>query len=350
MRDLISNFYFHIPFCKTICNYCGFTKQLKNKSEEEKYIAKLVRDIKTIDQEIETIYIGGGTPSSLELQHIKTLLDEFDTLTYKKDYEFTFECNPDDVTIELLELLSKSKINRISLGIQSFNDDELKFLGRRHDSKKALESIELIKKYYKNFSVDLMFGFKDQTKESFQNNIDMINKIKPPHVSLYNLIIKENTKFDIDKELNHEDDGVISLQEKFDELTNLEHYEIANYAIKGYESKHNCNIWKYKPYIGFGYGACSRFNNALWEQKGELVNYRQTKTDILYDLDHYLNIFMLGLRTSEGVDIKKHESAFKHYKNVINDNKKYFNISEKLISVKKEYWCYLNNILLLFMD
>ena len=350
MQDLIDNYYFHIPFCNSICYYCGFVKQLKNKSEEDKFIPKILNDIKSIKTKVKTIYIGGGTPSSLDNNHIQQMMDEFEKLSYQDNYEFTFECNPEDVNEELLKILSQSKVNRISIGIQSFDGNELKMLGRNHDDNKAIDAIELLQKYFDNISVDLMFGFKGQTKETFLKNIELIKKYKIKHVSLYNLIIKENTKFSIDDETNIENDEVIELQENFAELTGLHRYEIANYSIKGFESKHNLNTWDYGKYIGYGYGACSNFNGHLWEQQGELTNYKNTQTEKLYELDDYINTFMLGLRKTEGVDIIKHKDAYNHFKTVIEANMKYFDMSETHIWVKTKYLSYLNEVILIFMD
>ena len=188
--------YIHIPFCIKKCLYCDFYS-VTEKSLIKAYTDALIEEIKTHSGEkTETVYIGGGTPTSIGDELIRIVDAVNDTFVFEKDYEFTVEANPGAVRENLFIELYRRGVNRISLGIQSFNDNELKALGRIHTAEEAKSAVEMIKTAgFANYSVDLMFGIPHQTKESLQYSLDCINKLSPPHVSVYSLILEEGTPF-----------------------------------------------------------------------------------------------------------------------------------------------------------
>ena len=199
--------YIHIPFCIKKCLYCDFYS-VTEKSLIKAYTDALIEEIKTHSGEkTETVYIGGGTPTSIGDELIRIVDAVNDTFVFEKDYEFTVEANPGAVRENLFIELYRRGVNRISLGIQSFNDNELKALGRIHTAEEAKSAVEMIKTAgFTNYSVDLMFGIPHQTKESLQYSLDCINKLSPPHVSVYSLILEEGTPFyDMELPLPDED-------------------------------------------------------------------------------------------------------------------------------------------------
>ena len=312
--------YIHIPFCKSICSYCDFCKFLYVSSWASEYLRKLEEEIKkNYDNDlVKTIYIGGGTPSSLSKEELKYLFDIIRIFSKDKNYEMTFEVNVDDITEELLLFLVNSGVNRISVGIQSFNEICLKFMNRKHSKKDVKEKIKLVKKYFDNINVDFMFALPIENYVMFLADLREFIKLDVPHISTYSLIIEDNTVLSykgvnpIKEELDYKMYKKIcsSLRKK-----GYRHYEVSNFAKPGYESVHNLNYWNNSEYYGFGVGAHGYISLLRYENNRSFNDYLSGK----YRLKEFLiskredmeNEVILGLRKLDGINIKDFFDKFK---------------------------------------
>ena len=303
--------YIHIPFCLKKCLYCDFYS-ITDKSVIKAYTDALIDEIKSHKGEkTETVYIGGGTPTSIGDELLRVVDAVNETFVLADDYEFTVEANPGATDEKLFKSLFEKGVNRISLGVQSFNNDELKALGRIHTAEDATSAIEMIKSAgFTNFSIDLMFAIPGQTKESLLESLKKVKGINPPHVSVYSLILEEGTPFyDMDLDLPDEDTEREMYYLIAEELKNigLARYEISNYAQKGFESRHNSGYWEDCEYIGLGAGAHSYKGGQRYENASDVCLYINSvgrKINIV-DIDENerrLELFMLGLRMTDGVE------------------------------------------------
>lgn len=321
----MSGIYFHIPFCKQKCSYCDFysTKDANGIGELVKSeIKELILRKDYLKQDlVDTIYFGGGTPSLLGIYDINDLLN-----SVKRNYnvsdqcEITFETNPDDLTKEYLEGLFDCHVNRLSVGIQSFNDDILKYLGRRHDSRNLNFNIETAKKVgFSNISVDLIFGIPGMELATYLNSIDKVVQLDIQHISAYSLTIAEGTlfyKLRKENKLKEIDEEVLLVQ--FNSTIDIlsEHgfnqYEISNYAKDGYKSRHNCSYWEDVNYLGIGPSAHS-YNG--FSRQWNISNTRKYcsmldkdepffEVEFLTRKDKFNEYIITGLRTSNGVSRK----------------------------------------------
>lgn len=302
--------YIHIPFCIRKCLYCDFYS-VTDKSLFKAYTDALVKEIESIKGTVtDTVYIGGGTPTAIG-EYLLIIVDAVnENLILTETCEFTVEANPGTVNINILKELRKKGVNRISLGAQSFNDNELSSLGRIHNAQEIFESVDAIKKSgYENFSLDLMLATPGQTMESLGYSIDCIEKINPPHVSAYSLIVEEETPFyDMELQLPDEDTErqmYYFAEERFKAL-GLYRYEISNFARPGFESRHNSGYWQDKEYIGLGAGAHSYFGGARYCNASDIKRYilgegRKEDYTLISEKERKLELFMLGLRMTEGV-------------------------------------------------
>lgn len=303
--------YIHIPFCVKKCLYCDFYS-ITDSSLKKDYTKALTDEIFEKRGVVsDTVYIGGGTPTSLgeELFLIVEAVRENFKLT--NDCEFTVEANPGTVDEALLSGLKKRGVNRISLGAQSFNDNELKALGRIHTAKDIFKSCEMIcGAGFENFNLDLMLALPFQTKDSLSYSLDCIQKINPPHVSAYSLIVEEGTPFyDMELSLPDEDterEMYYMAQERLKE-NNLLRYEISNFAKPGYESRHNSGYWTGKEYIGIGAGAHSYLNGVRFSNEADIARYilgkgRAFESIVESEKEQQLDRFLLGLRMTNGVE------------------------------------------------
>lgn len=321
--------YIHIPFCKQKCFYCDFPSFAGKEELREDYINALVKDIKNKckDYLIKTIFIGGGTPSYLEVNEIEKLLDAVNELNLKDDLEFSMECNPGTLKKEKLEVMKKGRINRISFGLQSCDNKLLKQIGRIHTFEEFLQNYNLAREVgFDNINVDLMYGLPNQSVENLKDTLEKICKIKPEHISAYSLIIEENTAFytlyERDKLiLPSEDDEreMDALTKKILTENGYNQYEISNYSLKGKECEHNKVYWTLGEYIGIG-TACSSYidgyrleniNNIKEYIKknnlGEEVVIEKHKNSIKDDMEEF--VFM-GLRMRVGIDIDSFKNKF----------------------------------------
>mgnify|MGYP003306862649 CR=1 FL=1 len=230
---MIESLYIHIPFCDSICSYCSFKKQIYNEEQSKKYILNLLKDLERIPKcSLKTIYIGGGTPSSLADNEFEILLSCLKPLL-KEDYEFTIESNPENLTINKARLFNKYGVNRVSIGVQTFNDKFLKILGRKHNLNDITNAVNnLLINNINNISFDLIYGLPFQTLEDFLSDIKKLNNFPLTHISLYSLTIDENTIFN---NLKYEEADEDLLRDMSDEATKI----LSEYGFNKYELVHN---------------------------------------------------------------------------------------------------------------
>lgn len=357
--------YIHIPFCHSICTYCDFCKLYYNKAFINSYLTSLSNEIKKTykGEELTTIYIGGGTPSSLDIEELEQLFDILKILNKNQIEEYTIECNIEDLSVEKLELFKRNGINRLSIGVQSFNDRILKILGRNHNKKIVFEKIETAKKCgFDNINIDLIYGIDGQTLDDLKEDIGLFLELNIPHVSLYSLIIEPHTRLyvdsfkEIDEDLNAEMYDYIKQALK---NNTYNHYEISNYAYAGYESKHNLIYWHNEHYYGFGLGASSYVNDKRYDNTRNIKTYCSGKyvveEHILNKRETMENEMILGLRLREGVNKEK---FYRKYNERLED---VFKIDELLHDghlIDKDNFLYIpddkvfisNSILLSFLD
>ncbi len=306
--------YIHIPFCQNICSYCDFCKVLMHGPWVTKYLNALVNEIKDKyhDELIKTIYIGGGTPSALSEKDLKYLFDIIGKLKLADQVEFTFECNVNDLTENLLKLLSNYPVNRLSIGVQSFNSKKLAFMERNHTFKDVSEKLALVRQYhFNNINLDLIYGIPGETIKDLKKDLRLFLKLKPEHISTYSLIVEDNTKIGIA--------GVNPISEDLDRqmydticrklaTKKYLHYEVSNFAKKGYAAKHNLNYWHNLEYYGFGVGAHGYTFGVRYENTRSLTDYFQgkyvLKEEMLSKATIMENELLLGLRKSEGINLK----------------------------------------------
>lgn len=336
--------YIHIPFCIRKCLYCDFVSYVDKNDIQEKYINSLKKEIKywldkNPDTKIETIYIGGGTPSCINEKYIKEILE---LINPKKDVSITIEVNPGTVTKNKLELYKKSGINRLSIGLQSTENELLKMLGRIHTYEVFLNTYNMARNVgFDNINVDLMLGIPKQTIKHLKNSLEKIVLLNPEHISVYSLILEQNTMLEklIQKgELELPDEeterNMYWYVKSFLELNNYIHYEISNFAKKGYEAKHNIDCWKQKSYKGFGVSACSYIENKRFGNISDIYKYIQNIENGDYEKNIELQevqnkngkmkeYMLLGLRMIKGISISEFKQKFNEnpimiYKNSLN--------------------------------
>ena len=353
--------YIHIPFCKTICSYCDFCKMYYNEELADIYLLELENEINKNykGETLKTIYIGGGTPSSLNLKQLNKLLNIIKIFKLEKDYEFTVECNIENITKEKLELLHKNKVNRLSIGIQTFNEKYLKFLNRNHTKEEIIKKINLAKNIgFKNINIDLMYAFPNETLEELESDIDEFLKLDIEHISTYSLIIEPHTKLYIDKIENIDEDLDRKMYDLIcKKLNKYNHYEISNFGKEGFESIHNLTYWNNENYYGFGLGASGYIGNIRYDNTKNINEYLKgnyiKNKEILTKNIEIENEFILGLRKIKGIDIekfnKKYDNIFKYdvVKRLLKENK--LVKDDKNIFINKEYIYTSNNILIEFI-
>lgn len=327
--------YIHIPFCNTICSYCDFCKFLKNTEWLDKYLTELNKEISSTykGEVLDTLYIGGGTPSSLDINELNRLFDILKVFRLNEIYEFTFECNIENITEELLISLKNNKVNRISIGVETFNNKYLKYLNRHHTKNSAINTINLVKKYFDNINVDLMYAIPGETLKELESDIDILLSLDIPHISTYSLIIEENTKLYIDKTKYIDDELDCDMYNLIiNKLKDYNHYEVSNFSKLGYESKHNLTYWNNDEYYGFGCGASGYIDNIRYDNTRSITSYIKGKylleSNKLSKKERISNEFILGLRKMSGIN----KNTFKSKYNI---DIKSINIVNKLLSENK---------------
>lgn len=332
--------YIHIPFCVSRCIYCGFYS-CTNMAMRKRYINALLQEIDMRSNDlyklcspseictIDTIYIGGGTPSVLLPEDLEQILKKINSTFVCETREVTVEVNPDDVTFDFISSLKSFGVNRISLGIQTFNDDRLKFIRRRHTASQACDAVETIRcAGISNVSIDLMFGFPDETCVEWQRDIEITLSLNPSHISAYCLMYEEGTQlynmYKSGKLKPVDEDNYLKMYTMLvDGLysNGYEHYEISNFAKSGCRSIHNSSYWHDIPYLGFGASAHSYlYETRSWNiddikkyvyaiEHGMLPSESET-----IDADtHYNDLITTALRTSDGLDLSSIAPKYKIY-------------------------------------
>lgn len=317
---MIKAVYVHIPFCNKICSYCDFCKVLYNEKLVDQYLDALEREIKSkyLGDYITTIYIGGGTPSSLSIKQLIRLFEILDNLNKEKLEEFTIEANFESTTKEKLELFKKKGINRISFGLETTNKKHLEFLNRDFDKEHVIDIVKSAKKIgINNINIDLIYALKDQSKFELKKDLDFIIDLDIEHISTYSLIIEDNTLLGVLKTKNISDELDLEMYKficKYLKKFNFKHYEISNFCKEGYESKHNTVYWKNLEYYGFGLGASSYIGNKRITNTRSFKKYFEGEYDFIVEEVNYKDLMeyeiMLGLRLSEGIDKDKFYNIF----------------------------------------
>ena len=329
MKEL--GIYVHIPFCKQKCSYCDFISYCDKNDLIEKYIKALKQEIKNSsvnEYEISTIYIGGGTPSYIESKYISEILKTIkQKYNISRNVEITIEVNPGTATKEKLRDYVEAGINRISIGLQSCNNNLLKMIGRIHTYEEFLSTYKLAREVgFKNINVDLMIGLPNQTLDDVKKSLEEISKLNPEHISVYSLIVEEGTP--IEKKIA---DGQLKLPneelereeywevKKFLESLGYKHYEISNFAKTGYESKHNLNCWEQKEYLGFGAAAHSYMKKTRYSNTENIEKYinqemQSEQLHIVHEVqkeeEQKKEYMLLGLRKIDGVQISSFKNKF----------------------------------------
>ncbi len=353
--------YFHTPFCVKKCKYCDFSS-FENKDEFiMRYFsaanAEIEEKAKRYGREkVESIYFGGGTPTAIETKYIvKTLEKIKESFEIADNAEITVEANPETFDEEKLIMLKKAGFNRISIGVQSFFDDDLKKLGRIHSGKKAEDSVKTAKKYFDNVSIDLMLGLENQSEKRVKENLDKAINLNVSHISAYMLIIEDGTKL---KKLVEEGEYIPLSDDESAEVYDFAvdylekngymRYEVSNFAKNGKRSQHNFGYWQMKNYIGIGLSAHSLFGNKRFYNTSNLFDYidnpeNELLEEEMSEKDFEEEYIMLALRTSDGVNLKDFEKRFnksflREKEEKIKKIEKFLDITNDKVAIKSEYF------------
>lgn len=325
--------YVHIPFCESKCNYCNFVSFKTDDETKEQYVLMLIKEMEMYKEKlkncvIDTIFVGGGTPSCLRPKSIKNILNFItNNFNVESDAEITIECNPNSVTAEKLSEYKLAGVNRLSIGLQAYNNKLLKLIGRIHTIDHFDNAIKLAKQYgFENINVDLLLGLPKQKLYDIAFELKHLIKLKVPHISCYGLIVEDNTK--LSEDLNNKvyslpsDEKAVKMYDytlSFLKKHKIERYEVSNFAKQGYESKHNLKYWTMQEYVGFGLSAHSFFDGERWENVSKLGDYFDmvenkkmpvkeiSKEDIQSLKEEYI---MTGLRKQSGISLDEYERFF----------------------------------------
>lgn len=339
----MAGLYIHIPFCKSRCIYCGFYSTTVL-SMRKAYVKSLCREMEmrgrnVLFHQLSTIYIGGGTPSQLSISHLHDIFSCINDVFLVDDgAEITLECNPDDITPAFAESLKTLPVNRVSMGVQTFNDKRLKFFGRRHSAAQIPLAINQLRKVgINNISIDLMFGFPHETIEEWGSDIEKALNLHVEHLSAYSLMYEEGTPL-YNIRSKQIENGLVN-QEEEDELSvrmyellmerlenaGYEHYEISNFALKhahgSYRSRHNSSYWQGVPYLGIGAAAHSydietrQWNVADIQQYMRAINQGEipAEREVMTDEIRYNDVITTDMRTIEGIALEKLPEKYKSY-------------------------------------
>ena len=323
--------YIHIPFCQKKCYYCDFCAYMNVEHRIDNYINNLLKEIKLYQDrlccEIDSIYIGGGTPSYIDGKYIEQIIKAIQRFKIDKIKEFTIECNSNSISKDKLLLYKDLGINRISLGVQSFDNKVLKAIGRNHTAEIALNDIDLIRKLgFDNLSFDLMLNLPKQDYKSVKKDLEMVKKISPEHISWYSLILEEGSRFyALDKKGKLELMEVDTEVEIFDNIINelsdigLKRYEISNFAKEGYESYHNKKYWEGDGYIAFGMSGSGYLSNYRYSNTRNFIHFeqmiRENKLPIedkiyINNEDREKEYIIFKLRETAGINLEEFKNKF----------------------------------------
>lgn len=325
--------YIHIPFCAKKCYYCDFCAYMNLEHRIDNYINNLIEEIEIYQQKlcckIDSIYIGGGTPSYIDGKYIKEIVKSLDKFDISQLKEFTIECNPNSISRDKLLLYKDLGINRISLGVQSFDDEVLRAIGRNHTANIALRDIDLIRSLgFDNLSFDLMLNLPKQDYKSVKNDLDIVKKISPEHISWYSLILEEGSRFyslnkkgkldlmDDDKEI-----GIFNEIVEYLDKIGLKRYEVSNFAKEGYQSYHNKKYWEGDGYIAFGMSGSGYLSNYRYTNTRNFIHYNDKIKDNRIPIDDYyyvdskereIEYIIFKLRETAGINLTEFKKKFGH--------------------------------------
>lgn len=325
LRSRSRGLYIHIPFCVRKCRYCDFVSYCGREADYDAYIDALINEMKQYaGMDIDTVFIGGGTPTILSAMQLKRLCGAvFKMFRLSSDFEFTMEANPGAIDIEKARVLLDAGVNRLSLGVQSFNDSELKAIGRIHDAKTAYDTVlEMKCAGFSNISIDIMTALPGQSMDSLMNTLKTATELPITHISAYSLIIEDGTPLAADYERGllsipdeDEDREMYAAAKSFLESRGFYQYEISNYAKKGYESRHNIKYWECREYIGLGAAAHSyvdgvRYSNTATLKKYMNGNFRSGEREILSKNDRIFEFILMGMRMNRGISEEEFKRRF----------------------------------------
>lgn len=336
----MAGIYIHIPFCRSRCTYCGFYSTT-GLDLRQRYVDAVCWELSIRGTEASTIYLGGGTPSQLTIQQLRQIFEALYIYNkVEKDTEVTIEVNPDDITEEFAKALTTLPVNRISMGIQTFDDQRLHFLRRRHTSDQAVNAVKTLRHAgFQNISIDLMYGFPDETLEEWMSDLSQAIALNVEHISTYCLMIEEDTPLYRQFQQGHIVEPDEELERQMYEVlidqlqtAGYEHYEISNFARTGYRSRHNSSYWTGIPYIGIGAAAHSYdLKSRSWNvadihqyiegmERGERI-YEE---EVLDDDTRYNDTITVALRTKEGINLSQltkeyHDYLIKNARRYIDD-------------------------------
>lgn len=346
--------YIHIPFCERKCLYCAFSSFVNKKDEGESYLSHLLKEINNFEnknnEEVDSIYIGGGTPSLLELEELDRIFKKLhEKFKISSDCEISIECNPNSLTKEKLLGYKRFGINRLSIGVQSLNDEDLKFIARLHNRAMAIDAVKKAKECgFENINCDLLIGLKNANTEDFLNQLKTLLDLGVTHISAYMLQVEDGTPLQNlvkqNADLLPSDDECVEIYEKatkYLQKYGFNKYEISNFALKGYECKHNLKYWSGENYIGFGLSAHSYIDGIRFANSNNFKDYYAQKLALKEKLTTKQLIeehIMLGLRCYLGVDLDYLKSL--NYNLEKNENLIYF--LEKNIIYRENNRIFLN--------
>ncbi|HSA06107.1 MAG TPA: radical SAM family heme chaperone HemW [Candidatus Gastranaerophilales bacterium] len=333
----LNSIYIHIPFCKSKCHYCDFVSFAGKICSIDAYFTALEKEISFYlkdykDKKFQTVYIGGGTPSLIDVNYYEKLLSN---ISFCENPEITIEMNPGGVSFEYLENLKKIGFNRLSIGVQSFDDDILKIINRPHNSYDAIKVVKDAQNAgFKNINIDLIYGLPQQTFLGWQKTLHQAIKLEINHISAYGLKIEEGTQFHSNPPQNLPDeDETVKMYLKTVELlenNGFNHYEISNFSQKSFESQHNTAYWNNEEYFGFGLAAHGYINSVRYSNKYNLDDYicdplEKAKQNKLSAKEIVEEAIFLGLRLRKGINIVEFKQnysfdLYENYKKIINDS------------------------------
>lgn len=343
--------YIHIPYCKSKCGYCDFFS-ITDQSDKNDFLKYLLTEIKLYsvlyqtDQSFDTIYIGGGTPSLLSIENLQSIIESLNqSFSISDNVEVTMEVNPGTVDLEKLKCFKTIGINRLSIGIQSFNNNDLQRLERIHTAGEAINCFNMSRESgFENINIDLIYALPEQNIQQWEENLFNAVQLSPEHISAYNLTFEKDTKFSLLRKTGHLHSHRESTEKEFFNITHdyLEkegyvHYEISNFAKSDdHISRHNIKYWQHIPYFGFGPSAHSFWNNMRWgnvcSMKDYISSLKEENRPILFEetlsvKEKMFEYIFLSLRTYNGIDLKDFEQQF-----IVNFTKKYEHIITPLLN------------------
>lgn len=358
MKEL--GIYIHFPFCVSKCFYCNFNSCANADAFKEDYVKALKKEIKDFSNKVKnyqitTIYIGGGTPSTMSKGTISDILNVvYDNYNVSKTAEISIEANPNSITLDKAEEWKNAGVNRVSVGLQSSNDELLKIINRPHTKEDYLNAISILKRVgFKNINTDLMIGLPNQTLKDVKQSLNLVLKTKIPHVSAYSLILEEDTP--LFKMVNSgqltlpQEDTVLKMYDLvYSTLKKhkIHRYEVSNFAKESFKCRHNFNCWNMVEYVGFGVSANSFLDHIRWGNEDNIEEYisKVSKNELVIDFeerqsneDLYDEYIMLKLRTTEGIDLIKLKDEY--YYDILNLKKKEIDnlLKYKLIKIKDNF-------------